>query len=302
MRILITGGTGFVGKTLTRALTQQGHQVTVLTRSINQNPPLPEGSSYLEGDPIEKGKWQDSVPDHEAIINLAGSSIFRTWTDKAKKSIWDSRISTTLNLVEALSGSKGKNRVLLSTSAVGYYGPHEEEELDEESSSGDDFLAKLAQEWESTARRAEDSGARVVLTRFGIVLGKDGGALKQMVPWYKWGLGSPLGSGKQWFSWIHELDLSRIYLFVLEREDISGPINCTSPNPVRNRELTAALGKALGRPTFLPAVPSLVLKLMLGEFGSVLLKGQKVLPKRLRELGFHFLHPEIQEALRDLTI
>jgi uncharacterized protein (TIGR01777 family) len=302
MRILITGGTGFVGKTLTRALTQQGHQVTVLTRSINQNPPLPEGSSYVEGDPIEKGKWQDSVPDHEAIINLAGSSIFRTWTDKAKKSIWDSRISTTLNLVEALSGSKGKNRVLLSTSAVGYYGPHEEEELDEESSSGDDFLAKLAQEWESTARRAEDSGARVVLTRFGIVLGKDGGALKQMVPWYKWGLGSPLGSGKQWFSWIHELDLSRIYLFVLEREDISGPINCTSPNPVRNRELTAALGKALGRPTFLPAVPSLVLKLMLGEFGSVLLKGQKVLPKRLRELGFHFLHPEIQEALRDLTI
>jgi uncharacterized protein (TIGR01777 family) len=302
MRILITGGTGFVGRNVTRAFAQQGHQVTVLTRSIKENPPLPEGSSYLEGDPREKGKWQDAVPDHEAIINLAGSSIFRIWTDKAKKSIWDSRISTTLNLVEALSGSKGRNIVLFSTSAVGYYGPHDEEELDEESSPGDDFLANLAQEWESTARKAEDSGARVVLTRFGIVLGTDGGALKQMIPWYKWGLGSPLGSGKQWFSWIHELDLSRIYLFILERGDISGPVNCTSPNPVRNREVTAALGKALGRPTFLPAVPSWVLKHMLGEFGSVLLKGQKVLPKRLQELGFHFLHPEMEETLRDLTI
>jgi uncharacterized protein len=301
MRILITGGTGFVGRNLTRAFTQQGHRVTVLTRSVKENPPLPEGASYLEGDPKENGKWQDAVPDHEAVINLAGSSIFRTWSDSAKKSIWESRISTTLNLVQALSGSKGKNRVLFSTSAVGYYGPHSEEDLDEESSPGDDFLAKLAQEWESTAKRAEDSGVRVVLTRFGIVLGKGGGALRQMIPWYKWGLGSPLGSGKQWFSWIHELDLSRIYLFLLERKDASGPINCTSPNPVRNRELTAALGKALGRPTFLPAVPSWVLKLMLGEFGSVLLTGQRVLPRRLRELGFHFLHPEMEEALRDLT-
>jgi uncharacterized protein (TIGR01777 family) len=200
-----------------------------------------------------------------------------------------------------LSGSKGETRILFSTSAVGYYGPHGDEEINEEGSPGDDFLAKLAQDWESTARRAQNYGVRVVLTRFGMVLGTDGGALKQMIPWFKWGLGSPLGSGKQWFSWIHELDLSRIYLFLMEREDVSGPVNSTSPNPVRNKELTAALGKAVARPTFLPAVPGWVLKLVLGEFGSELFTGQEVLPKKLRELGFHFFHPEIEEALRDLT-
>jgi uncharacterized protein (TIGR01777 family) len=302
MRIFITGGTGFVGMRLTQAFTQQGHQVTVLTRGGTQhNRPLPEGASYLEGDPKEEGKWQEAVPGHEMVINLAGSSIFRRWSERARESIRESRMSTTQNLVKALAGSKGETRVLFSTSAVGYYGPHGEEDLNEESPPGDDFLAKLAQDWESTAGRAQDYGVRVVLTRFGIVLGRDGGSLKQMIPWFKWGLGSPLGSGKQWFSWIHELDLSRVYLFLAEREDVSGPVNCTSPNPVRNKELTAALGKALRRPTFLPAVPSWVLKLMLGEFGSVLLTGQKVLPKKLRELGFDFLHPEIDEALRDLV-
>jgi uncharacterized protein (TIGR01777 family) len=302
MRILITGGTGFVGTNLTQAFTRQGHHVTVLTRGgTTGNPPLPEGSSYLQGDPQEEGKWQEAVPGHEVIINLAGSSIFKPWTDKVKKSIRESRISTTRNLVQALSGSKGKTKVLLSTSAVGYYGAHGDEDLGEDSSPGDDFLAKLAQEWESAAKKAEEYGVRVVLTRFGIVLGRAGGALQQMVPWFRRCLGSPLGSGKQWFSWIHELDLSRIHLFLSEREDISGPVNCTSPNPVRNSELTAALGKALRRPRFLPAVPGWMLKLMLGEFGSVLLTGQKVLPKRLGEFGFHFLHPDIEEALRDLT-
>ena len=302
MRILITGGTGFVGRNLTQAFTQQGHHVTVLTRGeTSRNRVLPKGASSLQGDPGREGKWQDAVPDHEVIINLAGSSIFRRWSDSAKESIRESRLSTTRNLVEALSGSKGRTSVLFSTSAVGYYGPRGEEELDEGGSPGEDFLAKLAQDWETDARRAEDSGVRVVLMRFGIVLGKDGGALQQMLPWFRRGLGSPLGSGEQWFSWIHEGDLSRIYLFLMGREDVSGPVNCTSPHPVRNKELTAALGKALGRPTFLPAVPGWAVRLMLGEFGSVLLEGQKVLPKRLQGLGFRFLHPEIEEALGELT-
>jgi uncharacterized protein (TIGR01777 family) len=300
MRIFITGGTGFTGRNLTRTFTQQGHRVTVLTRKIRETPPPPEGASYLEGNPNEEGKWQDTVPDHEVVINLAGSSIFRRWTDRAKKSIRESRISTTRNLVQALS-RKGGNRVLFSTSAVGYYGPRDDEELDEESAPGDDFLAKISQEWESSAKRAEDFGVRVLLTRFGIVLGRNGGALGQMVPWFKWGLGSPLGSGKQWFSWIHEEDLARIYIFLLEREDISGPVNCTSPHPVRNEELTTALGKALGRPTFLPAVPGWLLKPVLGEFGSVVLAGQKAFPKRLQKLGFRFLHPEIEKALQALV-
>jgi uncharacterized protein (TIGR01777 family) len=302
MRIFITGGTGFVGMSLTRTFTGKGHHVTVLTRGgLKGSVVLPEGASYLQGDPKEEGQWQDALPDHEVVVNLAGSSIFRRWSDAARTSIRESRMSTTQNLVRALSKSKGNIRVLFSTSAIGYYGPRGEEELTEESPPGDDFLAKLAQDWESAARKAEDLGVRVVLPRFGIVLGKEGGALQQMIPWFKRGLGSPLGSGEQWFSWIHESDLSRIYLFLMEREDVSGPVNCTSPGPVRNKELTEALGKALGRPTFLPAVPGFILKLMLGEFGSVLLTGQKVLPNRLQELGFHFLHPVIEKALRDLT-
>ncbi|MEJ2723555.1 MAG: TIGR01777 family oxidoreductase [Deltaproteobacteria bacterium] len=302
MRILITGGTGFVGSGLTQAFTREGHHVTVLTRGgTGEKRSLPMGASYLQGDPKQEGKWQDAVPGHEVVVNLAGSSIFRRWTDDAKKSIRESRISTTRNLVQALSGSKGKTKVLFNTSAVGYYGAGNEEELTEESSPGDDFLAGLAREWESVASEAGAFGERVVLTRFGIVLGKDGGALKQMVPWFRRGLGSPLGSGKQWFSWIHEEDLAGIYLFLFGKEDVSGPVNCTSPNPVRNKELTAALGKALGRPIFLPAVPASVLKFVLGEFGSVLLTGQKVVPKKLQELGFQFLHPDVEEALRDLT-
>jgi hypothetical protein len=192
------------------------------------------------------------------------------------------------------------NTVLLSTSAVGYYGFHEDEDLDEESPPGDDFLASLAVEWEALAMKAETFGARVVPLRFGIVLGKEGGALKQMIPMFKWYLGSPLGNGKQWFSWIHIKDLANIFLYLMEEQDISGPIDCTSPQPVRNIELTKALGGVLGKPTFMPAIPAIVMQMVMGEFGSILVKGQKVLPKRLLEKGFRFRFPEIRGALQDL--
>lgn len=301
MRILMTGGTGFVGTILTGAFCREGHRVTVLTRRIPSDRALPAGASYMEADPVRPGKWQEAVPEHDVIVNLAGSSIFRRWTDKAKKSMKDSRLFTTRNLVQALAGPGGKNKVLLSTSAVGYYGSRGDKELDEDSGPDAGFLGNLAREWEEAAAEAGDFGVRVVLIRSGIVLGKHGGALDKMVPPFKWWLGSPLGTGKQWFSWIHEEDLSRIYLFLLATENASGPVNCTSPNPVRNSELTAALGKAVGKPTFLPAVPEWVLKLALGEFSSVLLQGQRVLPKQLQEMGFQFHHPEIGEALRDLA-
>jgi len=200
-----------------------------------------------------------------------------------------------------MSGSIDGGKVLFSTSAVGYYGPRGEEVLTEESPSAEDFLGSLSQEWESEARKAENFGARVILTRFGIVLGADGGALRGMIPLFKWGLGSPLGSGKQWFSWIHINDLVRIYLFLLSRPEVSGAVNCTSPHPVRNRRLTTELGKALGRPTFLPAVPGWILKIVLGEFGSVLLTGQRVFPERLRKAGFEFEYARIDRALRELA-
>jgi uncharacterized protein (TIGR01777 family) len=300
MKIFMTGGTGFVGTNLTKQLTQKGHDVTVLTRAITEGRILPQGASYLEGNPTEEGTWQERVGEHEVIINLAGASIFRRWTKSAKEVMLDSRILTTKNLVEALSARKDRETLFLSTSAVGYYGPHGDEELDERSPPGDDFLASLAQEWESSAVKAEAFGIQVVLLRFGIIFGKEGGALKQMAPLFQWYLGSPLGTGKQWFPWIHEQDLVNIYLYVLEQKDISGPINCTAPNPVRNEELTKVLGEVLGKPTFMPAVPGFMLKIMMGEFGSVLLNGQKVIPKRLLEMGFSFSFPGLKEALEDL--
>ena len=300
MKIFMTGGTGFVGTTLTKKLTQEKHQVTILTRALTEDSPLTKGVTYLEGDPTEKGAWQESVAEHDAIINLAGASIFRRWSETAKEIMRDSRLHTTQNLVEALAARKGKETLLLSTSAIGYYGFHEDEELVEESTPGDSFLASLAQEWESAALEAEALGAKVALLRFGIILGRNGGALRQMVPLFNMYLGSPLGRGEQWFSWIHEEDLAGIYSHLIAQKNISGPINCTAPNPVRNMDLIKTLGEVLGKPTFMPAVPGFVLRMIMGEFGSVLLEGQKVLPSRLLDTGFRFKFPKIKKALQDL--
>jgi uncharacterized protein (TIGR01777 family) len=300
MKIFMTGGTGFVGTTLTEKLTQEKHQVTILTRALSESRALPQGATYVEGDPTEKGAWQESVAEHEVIINLAGASIFRRWSETAKEIIRDSRIYTTQNLVEALAARKEKETLLLSTSAIGYYGLHEDEELIEGRAAGDNFLASLAQEWEAEALKAEAYGARVALLRFGIILGKNGGALGQMVPLFNVWLGSPLGSGEQWFSWIHEEDLASIYLQLIGQKDITGPINCTAPNPVRNMDLTRALGDVLRKPTFMPAVPGFMIRMVMGEFGSVLLGGQRVLPKKLLDTGFRFKFPKIKKALQDL--
>ncbi|MBW1930051.1 MAG: TIGR01777 family oxidoreductase [Deltaproteobacteria bacterium] len=300
MKIFITGGTGFVGSTLARYLFNQGHEVTVLTRSAAKARHMPDGIAVVEGDPVVQGPWQKRVAEHEVVINLAGRSIFTRWTKKAKRVIRDSRLLTTRHVVEAISERKGENTLLLSTSAVGYYGFHGDEELDEDSPPGDDFLATLTRQWEEAAFEAERYGVRVITCRFGIVLGRQGGALEKMVAPFRRGLGSRLGSGRQWFSWIHEQDLAAIYLFLAEKKDISGPINFTAPEPVTNAELTRILGEALQKPVFLPPVPGFLLKALMGEFGSVLLKGQKVLPRRLMRLGFQFRFSTIVEALHDL--
>ena len=300
LNILIIGGTGFIGSALSKTLLAAGHEISVLSRNPAPGSFLQNSTTYIQADVSKPGIWQDKIPDFQVIINLTGASIFRRWTNSAKKAILESRTHTTRNLVDALSARKGMNTYFLSTSAVGYYGFHGDEELDEDSPPGVDFLASLAIEWETLAMKAETYGARVIPLRFGIILGKGGGALKQLIPLFKSYLGSPLGSGDQWFSWIHMEDLTNIYLFLLEEPDIAGPINCTSPNPVRNRELTKAIGEELGKPTFMPAVPTFAMKVILGEFGSILVKGQKVLPKRLLNKGFRFRFPEIKEALADL--
>ncbi|MBN2284033.1 MAG: TIGR01777 family oxidoreductase [Deltaproteobacteria bacterium] len=302
MRIFMTGGTGFVGTTLSRDLAGKGHIVTILTRPGEVIPAAAEPAmiNFLTGDPTLKGKWQDEAARHDVFINLAGASIFSRWTEKTKKRIRESRIATTRNLVEALSRGGGSTKTLLSTSAVGYYGFHGDDTLKEDDPPGTDFLSTVARDWEQAAMKAVDYGSRVVICRFGIVLGRNGGALSQLLPLFKRWLGSPLGNGRQWFSWVHEKDLAAVYAFLLEREDIEGPINCSAPNPVRNRELTQALAEALEKPVILPSVPSFVLRALLGEFGNVLLKGQRVFPERLLERGFIFSFPTIQEALRDI--
>jgi len=300
MKIFMTGGTGFVGATLTQRLIRRGHHVSVLTRSIPEGRQLPQGASYVEGDPTEQGPWQKNVSEHEVIINLAGASIFRRWTDSVKTAILESRVRTTKHLVEALAGRKGRETLFLSTSAVGYYGFHRAEALNEENPSGEGFLATVSRKWESAALKAEESGARVILFRSGVVLGRHGGALKLMARLFKWHLGSPLGSGEQYFSWIHEEDLARIYEYVIEGKGVSGPINCTAPTPVRNKDMATALAKALGKPAFMPAAPGFVVKMVMGEFASVFLEGQNVLPKKLLDMGFRFRFTDIGEAFQDL--
>jgi len=300
MNIFMTGGTGFVGTYLTKRLISEGHKVTILTQSSGDATLKMTGLTYLEGNPTIKGPWQDAVKEHDVIINLAGASIFSRWTSEQKNILRESRIETTRNLVSALPDNV-KNITFFSTSAVGYYGFHEDEELTENMKAGDDFLAKLAYDWEQEALNAQTKGTRVVITRFGIVLGKNGGALGQMIPMFKFFLGGPLGSGKQWFSWVHMHDLGEAFSFLLKHTEISGAVNLCSPQPVRNADLGKAIGKVLHRPSFVPA-PGFMIKLILGEFGSVLLKGQRVIPRRLLDAGFKFRHPDIEEALKTIIL
>src|SRR5512143_1107638 len=300
MKILITGGTGFVGTQLTSRLIKDNHEVTILSRSAKRSGEIPRGISYLQGDPTQKGSWQEAIKNHDAVINLAGASIFAKWTEEHKKAIRESRVSTTRNIVEGIPSRLQKQFAFFSTSAVGYYGFCGDEELTEESPNGDDFLARIASEWEGEALKARKKDARVVITRFGIVMGEKGGALSQMIPLFKKYIGGPIGSGKQWFSWVHIKDLAEAFAFLLKHPEISGPVNVCSPNPVRNKDLAKALGKALHRPSFIPA-PGFIVKLVFGEFGSVILEGQRVIPKRLLENGFVFQYPDIEKALQGIV-
>jgi len=297
MTVLITGGLGFVGTQLSMRLLKNGHEVTIVDHSPKPKPYIPDQVKYVSADTTIPGAWQEELIKHDAVINLAGASIFQRWNEKTKQLIYNSRILTTRNIVEAMGGEKGA--LLCSTSAVGYYGFQYDEELIEEDSPGDDFLAKVCVDWEKEALKAADKGVRVTITRFGIVLGKTGGASGQMISTFKKFVGGPLGNGNQWFSWIHMEDLLSAFLFVFDNQDIHGPVNVCSPNPVRNRELATALGKALSRPSFFKA-PAFMIRLVLGEFGSVVLEGQRVIPAKLLRQGFMFQYPEVTGALKEV--
>jgi len=297
MKVIITGGLGFIGTQLSTRLLERGLQVTVVDHSAKPRPYTPREVKYVSADTTVPGAWQEEVGIQDAVINLAGTSIFRQWNDETKQLIYDSRILTTRNVAEAMDEEKGA--LLCSTSAVGYYGFRGDEELTEDDSPGNDFLAKVCVDWEKEAQKTADKGVRVALTRFGIVLGRTGGVLGQMIPAFRKFVGGPLGSGRQWFSWIHMEDLLKAFLFVFDNGDIHGPVNFCSPNPVRNRGLAKALGKVLSRPSSL-TVPGFMLRVVLGDFGSVLVEGQRVVPTKLLKHGFVFEYPEIMGALQEV--
>ena len=303
MRVFVTGGTGLVGSRLLAKLRGRGDEVVLLTRR-------PEVAGKINdvrvvvGDPTQAGPWADSVRDCDAVVNLVGEGIFnRRWSAAFKEALYRSRVESTRNVVRALQGAPrrgdGSPRVLVSASAIGIYGPHEEEELTEDSPPGDDYLARLCVDWEKAAREAESAGVRVVIVRTGVVLDPKGGALAKMLPPFKMFVGGPVGSGRQYMSWIHHEDLIGLILLALDRPEAAGPLNGTAPNPVTNKEFSKTLGRALGRPSFF-AAPAFALRLALGEVADVITKGQRVLPRKALGLGYAFKFADIDAALRDV--
>ena len=301
MQTLITGGTGFVGHHLRAHFLNQGHRVTVIgtrpTFELESDNIDASKYTYIQADTTQPGMWQQAAVQSDLIVNLTGRTIFKRWSKSYKRQIYDSRILTTRHLVTALP--QESKTVLINTSAVGYYGDGGDRLLAEDAPNGSDFLAALAKDWEHEALQAAAKGARVVLARFGIVLGADGGALANMLPAFRKFAGGPIGSGRQWFPWIHIADLAGAIQFLADRDDLSGPFNLCGPQPVRNRELAQALGKTIGRPAVV-TVPALALKLALGEGAHVLLAGQRAVPAALQAAGFEFQHPHLDRALGDL--
>jgi len=304
MRIAITGGSGFIGRRLVARLLEQGDQVLVLTRRLEQARRILGESPNLKllpYDPYQPQAWAAALEGYEGIVNLAGEPLASSrWTETKKKEIRRSRVETTQALVQALASLNQKPQVMISSSAVGYYGSHPAgEPLTETDPPAQDFLAEVCQAWEAAARPVEELGIRLAILRTGIVLGPDGGALGQMLAPFQFFIGGTIGSGKQWLSWIHREDWVSLVCFLLEQG--SGVFNATAPNPVQMEEFCRTLGQVLGRPSWLP-VPELALELLLGEAAQVVLTGQKVIPQAALQMGFTFQYPQLKEALRQILL
>ena len=295
MKIVITGGSGFVGSQLADFLLSRKWRVIALGRSAGPPRISHENFNYISADTTRPGRWQDELADADAVVNLAGASIFKRWTPSNKQQIYDSRILTTRNLVAALP--RGRGMVLCSASGAGYYGNRGDDLLKEDEKPGDDFLAGVSVDWEKEALKADGPDIRVVVMRFGVILGKSGGAMAKMIPAFKLFMGGSMGSGKQWFPWMHLDDLTLAIQFILENDMIRGPVNFCAPNPTRYRDMANALGEALKRPAVMPA-PAFMIRLALGEFANVFLASQRILPDKLIHHGFSFKYPNIKDAMR----
>ena len=304
MKVAITGATGLVGSRLVAVLKQKGHQILVLTRNPSKAQTIFPASAYpnleiVQYTPLQSGTWQQSISGCDAVVNLAGEPIAERWSPQQKQAIMESRQLGTRKLVEAIANAAVKPQVLVSGSAIGYYGTSESQAFDETSDTGNDFLAQVCQNWEAEAQQVTTSGVRLVTVRVGIVLA-NGGALGKMLGPFKMFAGGPIGSGKQWFSWIHREDLVNLILQGIEQQEMSGVYNATAPNPVRMGTLCQVLGEVMNRPSWLP-VPDFVLEILLGDGAVVVLEGQKVLPQKTLASGFNFQYPELKPALKEIV-
>ncbi len=298
--ILLTGATGFIGSPLCESLRSAGHRLTALCRNPEAaKRRIPALETCYEWEATSSSLPSAAFQKVDAVVNLAGEGVACRWTAARKRAIHDSRVLGTRHLVAGMEAADSKPKLLISASAIGYYGDRGEETLTEEVSPSGDFLAKLSVDWEEEAARAEALGVRVSRLRIGIVLGADGGALGAMMLPFKLGLGGPLGSGRQWWSWIHLADLIGIIEFLLDRE-LNGPFNATAPEPVRQKEFARTLGKVVRRPALLPA-PSFALSLVVGEFSTELLSSKRVLPHEVQKAGYEFRFPKLERALREIV-
>jgi uncharacterized protein len=297
MKIAIAGATGFVGSRLVEQLQAQGHQIVMLTRSPQQATSRFPQATVIGYNPLKSGEWQLAIDGCDAVINLAGEPIAeKRWTPAQKRIMLDSRKIGTEKIVEAIGQATTKPPVLINASAIGYYGTSETSKFDETSPAGTDFLAEVCTGWESAAQAATIHGTRVVVLRLGIVLGENGGALGKMLAPFSAFVGGPIGSGKQWFSWIHRDDVVKLIITALTDTQMNGVYNATAPNPVTMEGFAQTLGTVMNRPSWLP-VPNFALEALLGEGAMVVLQGQQVAPTKTLAQGFEFQYPTLKTAL-----
>lgn len=300
MHVLIFGGTGFLGKELTKELISSGYKVSVITRN-----------RQISADKIQSNvdliEWDNKSPlssiynfkELDVVINFAGESIGNLrWSNSVKQEILNSRINITRSIVNAINDGTMNPKVLINASAVGYYGPRQDEKITESEGPGQDFLAEVCQKWEAEAYKVENEFTRVVTIRTGVVLGSQGALTRMLMP-FKFYVGGPLGKGAQWFPWIHVKDLIRMVRFIIEHDEITGPVNGTSPAPVRMKYFSKILGEVLKRPSWFP-VPGFVLKIALGQMSEMLLHGQRAIPQKISDIGFEFKFPDLRSALEDV--
>lgn len=298
MRIIVAGGSGFIGGALCAELLRAGHAVIVLTRDVEKaGPVLGDHIETVEWDVTPGGYWMSAVDGADGVVNLAGENIGASrWTRARKARILNSRLSATNALVEAIGKARSRPAVMVNISGVGYYGGRGDEIITEKDGAGSDFVAGLVYQWEEAAKKVEAYGVRLVVLRAGIALGEGGGALARMLLPFRLFVGGPLGSGKQWFSWVHRDDLVGLILFSLQNTAVRGVLNAAAPEPQTMKDFCRTLGQVMGRPSWAP-VPAWVLKIVLGEMSQMVLTGQRVMPVAAEKAGYEFKYPTLEAAL-----